>query len=189
MINGSCKHRSVHCIRLLSSSNNVSRNSDVVKAAEKATTQALGVKLELAQLRSELTDNAYIIVSEILRKQKYLGGCSRDMRGCPRGWADSTGGCIPPQDYNGLCGRIDFNKFTFSMKEDVTVQCRLNWPCSSKLTDFASTCPQGWTQIDAGLCLAPEGYAGICSPATDFSKFDRNQKAKWSAFCNVAWPH
>ena len=72
-INGSCKHCSVHYVGLLASSNRFYGNSDVVKSAEKAATQALYGELEFAQLRTELSDYTHIIVNEPLRKHKCQG--------------------------------------------------------------------------------------------------------------------
>ena len=37
------------------------------------------------------------------------------------------------------------------------------------------------------LCVAPETYDGICSPAMDFESYSTEDKAQWSVMCGVAW--
>lgn len=46
-------------------------------------------------------------------------------------------------------------------------------------------CPQDWTRVD-NICIAPDSYAGMCSPALDSAKTDK-EKATWGMMCEATW--
>ena len=137
---------------------------------------------------NRLATVAFAMAQARLLKSEYVGGCPRDMSGCPTLWADRSDGlCEPPQDYDGLCTAVDVAGLSIEQKEDFAWKCKASWPCapSCKL-DFA-TCPEAWDNLN-GLCLAPSSYDGICSPAMMFTSFTLQQKAEWAAMCSARWP-
>merc|ERR1711935_39607 len=99
----------------------------------------------------------------------YVGGCSRDLSGCPAHWIKTTdNACEPPRGYSGLCATTDFTKYAASKKEDFAWKCRASWPCAPTCLKRFDGCPEAWTGVGDGVCSAPPGYTGMCSPATDF---------------------
>jgi len=139
----------------------------------------------------EVPDAAFAKVHLRVQHQIFLGGCPRTFEGCPQGWQlDGSSTCQTPADYDGNCAAfrlLDFSSRAAKDKEEFALKCRLTWPCEDACAkDFAS-CPDQWTNIE-GLCLAPKSYAGMCSPATDFSAFSSTQKIQWAELCDAPWP-
>merc|ERR1712203_634543 len=89
---------------------------------------------------------------------------------------------------DGLCGAVDLRKLSFAEKEEFAWRCRAEFPCASSCSRNFSGCPLDWVDFGSGLCLAPVGYEGICSPATDFTTFSKVKKANWASRCGVTWP-
>jgi len=149
---------------------------------------AIAEDLAYEQQSNLLATAAFAMVQTRVLKAEYVGGCPRDMNGCPSLWADQSNGlCEPPDDYEGLCVAFNARGFSVAEKEQFAWKCRASWPCvpSCKL-DF-ETCPDSWENLN-GLCLAPSSYDGVCSPAMMFSSFTRQQKAEWAAMCSARWP-
>ena len=131
---------------------------------------------------------AFALVQARVQKAEFVGGCPRDMSGCPTFWADQGNGfCEPPEDYDGLCVAIDVEGFSIEDKEAFAWKCRASWPCAPSCKLDFETCPKSWENLD-GLCLAPSSYDGMCSPAMIFSSFTLHQKAEWAAMCSASWP-
>merc|ERR1719189_417780 len=158
------------------------------------------VQHSAAQLEESLVDSmtdqalrqvAYAKVHERLLKYVYVGGCQRTYRGCPLDWSlDSSGRCQPPTEYGGLCGPLNLkhsDALEISEKESLAWRCRLSWPCEHACQKDLTSCPLGWENVE-GLCLAPSSYSGICSPATDFSRFAKGQRGDWSILCDAEFP-
>ena len=135
---------------------------------------------------ARLSDIAYVLARAQVRKAEYVGGCARDLRGCPLGWSSQGSACAPPPEYGGLCGTVEVAAFPLTAKEDFAWKCGASWPCHPCTTSFED-CPIGWSD-KAGLCVAPQEYDGVCSPAMDFSSFSTRRKAEWSATCSARWP-
>merc|ERR1712194_718753 len=138
---------------------------------------------DLSQVSSMLCDTQ-------LAKLMYVGGCSRDYTSpCPRGWlARENGACQPPPNYAGKCEVANMTGKSSADKEAFALRCSASWPCSASCRKDFSSCPSGWTNAGSSLCLAPMGYAGLCSPATDFATFSDRGKADWAALCSAKWP-
>merc|ERR1711924_306310 len=99
------------------------------------------------------------------------------------------GGCKPPADYGGFCGITDFHRsgLTSSELDELTLNCRAQWPCQAQCHRDVIGCPEAWENID-GLCLAPASYAGECSPAMHFHSESAVEKLRWAARCDAVWP-
>ena len=163
-------------------------DSEAVAKLENEAVVDIAQDLAYDEQSNRLETTAFAMVHERVLKLAYVGGCPRDMSGCPTSWADQSDGvCEPPEDYDGLCSAIDVRGLNHEQKEDFAWKCRASWPCapSCKL-DFA-TCPDSWDNLD-GLCLAPSTYDGTCSPAMLFASFTSQQKAEWASRCSARWP-
>ena len=163
-------------------------DSEAVAKLENEAVVDIAQDLAYDEQSSRLEITAFAMVHERVLKLAYVGGCPRDMRGCPTSWADQSDGvCEPPEDYDGLCSAIDVRGLNHEQKEDIAWKCRASWPCTSSCKlDFA-TCPDAWDNLD-GLCLAPSTYDGTCSPAMLFASFTSQQKAEWASRCSARWP-
>lgn len=140
---------------------------------------------------SDLKQATYKKVHQRVLKHIYIGGCPRTYLGCPAGWAEEKGTCSPPSNYNGLCGSLDLASFkerSLQSKEDLAWKCQMSWPCLGACLKGFHTCPKHWVHLGNSLCIAPETYTGMCSPATDFSMLSLNQKAAWASQCDSTWP-
>ena len=154
-------------------------------------------KQALVEISKDLADDeqstlletfAFAMVQARVLKLAYVGGCPRDMSGCPTSWADQGSGvCDPPEDYDGLCTTIDVKGLSQEQREDFAWKCKASWPCALSCKLDFGTCPNEWNNVD-GLCLAPSTYDGKCSPAMLFSSFTSQQKAEWAAMCSARWP-
>lgn len=147
----------------------------------------LGEKVAQARASELLAETASRVATNDVLHFKYVGACERDLRGCPSGWSENGSGlCSPSSGYDGPCVDVDISAFTPAQKDEFAVSCEVAWPCAPCITDF-SACPAGWSPIGR-LCIAPDSYAGLCSPVADFSGFAHADKAVWSASCAVRWP-
>merc|ERR1712232_1246769 len=142
-------------------------------------------------LLEDLREAAYQIMRSKVLRLRFLGGCPRDMTSdCPRSWSQVEGGaCAPPTGYDGLCGDIVFSKPSMSAsdKEELSLKCRAEWPCTPACAKNLQGCPNDWEDFE-GLCVAPEHYDGMCSPAMDFQTWSNRQKSDWAALCGADWP-
>lgn len=162
-------------------------NDEAVKAVSAAAAQDLAARVardrDVTSQEQAAQDDARKAVLEV----KYVGGCPRDLGGCPSGWsAVGAGICAPSAAYEGPCVETDLSAYSASEKEAFAIDCQASWPCEACRTSFAG-CPVDWVEVGA-LCLAPAGYAGICSPAMHFAGFSTEHKARWSAMCSARWP-
>ena len=161
-------------------------DSAALSALKQDALEAVAAQLEEAGVKERLADAAYVLASAKVRKLRFVGGCPRAMRGCPVGWTARGDACAPPSDYEGWCGDVDVAQMSASDKEAFAWKCGASWPCEKCLADFDG-CPEGWAD-NAGLCVAPPEYDGICSPVMDFSTFSATRRAEWSAMCTARWP-
>ena len=139
--------------------------------------------------RTDLEQAAFAQVHLRMLHQLYVGGCPRDMVGCPMNWIEADQKtCSPPINYDGICATTDLSKYSSSEKETFAWKCRASWPCVAACPKRFDGCPDAWTTAGNGVCVAPASYTGICSPTTDFSTFTSLRKAEWSAMCDAAWP-
>ena len=163
-------------------------DSEAVAKLENEAVVDIAQDLAFDEQSSRLETTAFAMVHERVLKLAYVGGCPRDMSGCPTSWADrSDGVCEPPEDYDGLCNAVDVKGLSHEQKEDFAWKCRASWPCALSCKLNFATCPDSWDNLD-GLCLAPSTYDGTCSPAMLFSSFTSQQKAAWASMCSVRWP-
>ena len=163
-------------------------DAEAVAHLENEGLAALAEDLAYDEQSNRLATVAFAMVQARVLKSEYVGGCPRDMSGCPTSWADQSNGlCEPPADYDGLCTATDFKLFSIGQKEDFAWKCRASWPCAPSCKLDFETCPDTWDNLN-GLCLAPSSYDGICSPAMMFSSFTSQQKAEWAAMCGARWP-
>ena len=161
-------------------------DSAALSALKQEALDTVSARLGEASDKERVADVAYVLASVKVRKLRFIGGCRRAMRGCPIGWAAHGDACAPPSDYEGWCGDVGVVQMSASEKEDFAWKCGASWPCEKCLTHFDG-CPEGWVE-NAGLCLAPPEYDGICSPVMDFSTFSPTRRAEWSAMCSARWP-
>ena len=139
--------------------------------------------------RSDLQKAAQGQVHLRMLHHLYVGGCPRDLSGCPTAWATTPDhACEPPHGYGGLCVATVLTNYSASQKEDFAWKCRASWPCAHACPKRFDGCPEAWTGVGDGVCAAPSEYAGMCSPVTDFSTFTLARKAEWSVLCDAPWP-
>jgi CPW-WPC domain-containing protein len=174
--------------RLTSASVEHGDDAEAVAQLKTEGLDALAEDLAYDEQSNRLATVAFAMVQARVLKSEYVGGCPRDMSGCPTSWADQSSGlCEPPGDYDGLCVATDVNGLSIEQKEDFAWKCKASWPCSPSCKLDFETCPDKWDNLN-GLCLAPSSYDGICSPAMMFSSFTSQQKAEWAAMCGARWP-
>ena len=174
--------------RMSSSSAGLGDDSQAVANLKQRGLDAIAEDLAQDQQSTHLETVAFAMVQSRLLKLVYVGGCPRDMSGCPTFWAEQSNGvCEPPEDYDGLCVAIDVKGLAVEEKEDFAWKCRASWPCTPSCKLDFEGCPATWQNLN-GLCLAPSVYDGICSPAMLFSSFTPKQKAEWAAMCSARWP-
>jgi CPW-WPC domain-containing protein len=139
------------------------------------------------QEAQSLAKTALAIATRDVQRLKYVGACVRASGGCPVDWqTDGAGSCVPPIDYDGSCGATDVSAFSPAQREEFSLSCKAAWPCKDCQADY-SGCPSGWDSVGR-LCVAPNGYDGICSPVIDLSSSSVNGRASWSATCGARWP-
>ena len=139
------------------------------------------------QEAQSLAKTALAIATRDVQRLKYVGACVRASGGCPVDWqTDGAGSCVPPIDYDGSCGATDVSAFSPKQREEFSLSCKAAWPCKDCQADY-SGCPGGWGSVGR-LCVAPNGYDGICSPVIDLSSSSVNGRASWSATCGARWP-
>ena len=174
--------------RMTSASLEHGDDADAVAHLKNEGLAAVAEDLAYDEQSDRLAAVAFAMVQARVLKSEYVGGCPRDMSGCPTSWADQSNGlCEPPEDYDGLCTAIDVKGLSTEQKEDFAWKCRASWPCAPSCKLDFGTCPDAWDNLN-GLCLAPSSYDGICSPAMVFSSFTQQQKAEWAATCSARWP-
>ena len=102
----------------------VNANAVMGKAIEHAHDELRDTVVD-QELKDDLEEAAYQIMKARVAKLKYLGGCPREFRGCPKNWvATDTDSCMPPVEYDGLCGPVPFPSLSGHMKESMTFACR-----------------------------------------------------------------
>ena len=139
--------------------------------------------------RNELKQAAYARIHLRTLWTIYAGGCPRDMSGCPTNWiATENKTCEPPSSYGGLCRGQSLDSFSTSQKEEFAWKCRASWPCVETCKKNFEGCPSEWSNLGHDVCSAPAGYAGICSPVTDFAGYTPKRKAEWATLCSTTWP-
>ena len=162
-------------------------SNEAVKAVSAAAARDLVERVAQERDSASKSQEVYEHARAAVVKFKYVGGCPRDMHGCPSGWsAGSVGICAPTGAYTGPCVETDLSAYTTSEKETFAIDCRASWPCTACMTSFVG-CPTDWVEVGT-LCLAPATYDGICSTVMNFGSFSTGQKARWSAMCNAKWP-
>ena len=56
--------------------------------------------------------------------------CARDFSGCPESWESSSGACIAPGSYAGMCSTTtSFSGYSTRQKADWAALCDAAWPC------------------------------------------------------------
>lgn len=163
--------------------------ANVAATSELASRAAaeLGNKVAHAKEAAAMEESAARIAARDVLHFKYVGACKRDLGGCPSGWeANSSGLCLPPDNYDGPCASVDVSGLSATQKDEFALSCQAAWPCSICITDFSS-CPSGWSTVGR-LCVAPASYDGACSPVVDFTGALPGDKASWSASCGARWP-
>ena len=154
--------------------------------ASKAATE-LADEVARDQEAQSLAKTSLTIATRDVQLLKYVGACVRASGGCPVDWqTDSAGSCVPPIDYDGSCGATDVSSFSPTQREEFSLSCKAAWPCKDCQANY-SGCPVGWGSVGR-LCVAPNGYDGICSPVVDLSSSSVNGRATWSAACGARWP-
>ena len=161
-------------------------DSELLTGLKQEASRVVSARLAGASELERAANAASVLASVTARKLRFIGGCPRAMRGCPLGWTGQGGACSPPPDYEGWCGDVDVEQMSASGKEDFAWKCGASWPCVPCVTHFGG-CPEGWSE-KSGLCVAPPGYDGICSPVMDFASFSATRMAEWSAICSARWP-
>lgn len=169
--------------------------TEVLSVLKEQASATLESELASHQLESDMGRAAYVASRLRLLKLIFVGGCARNWADrCPAGWSGSTqagssAACVPPEDYDGRCGRtLVADLGTIAKKEEFSWKCRASWPCRQSCRLDYGQCPQEWQSIGR-LCLAPASYDnGICSPAIDFTGYSLEDKLQWSQLCNVKWP-
>jgi len=154
------------------------------QSARSHAVEDLARQQKLIQLRQEVDD----LVGREARRLRYVAGCPRDLRQCPRHFvATSQSTCKPTDEYEGSCALIELPGA--ADMEHIAMSCNVEWPCVPGCRrDFSSTCPAGWKQLEDKTCLAPQGYSGQCSPVMSFVGFAVTDKALWAATCQAEWP-
>ena len=162
-------------------------SDEAVKAVSASAAQDLAERVAQDRDFASKAQEAYEHAHAAVLKFKYVGGCVRDMDGCPSGWSAGSGGiCAPTAAYTGPCVETDLSAYSASEKESFAIDCRALWPCKACGTSFVG-CPADWVEVGS-LCLAPAQYDGACSPAMNFGGFSAEHKARWSAMCSARWP-
>jgi len=162
--------------------------TELLERIKKHGEQVLEKHLVDEAIKFDLEEAAYIAVRQRLVKLIHVGGCPRDMSGCPSEWVETPGHmCEPPPNYVGRCGTTDLSKYSSSAKEEFAWKCRASWPCAASCERDFDGCPQDWDNFD-GLCIAPLSYDGMCSPAMVFKTFSTTKKGEWAATCGSSWP-
>ena len=151
-----------------------------VSAGSKTLTEQVASELALSSLKND----AFVAAHMAVRRYVHVGMCPRAYEGCPVGWVSADGGCSPGSNYDGFCGARSFSGTGVAQKEDFAFRCGVSWPCADSTASYDSACPRGWKASESG-CIAPSSYAGICSPATNFSGWSAESKARWAAMCGA----
>lgn len=138
-----------------------------------------------------------------------VGQCAPDfVQPCPHGWqADVNGDCLAPSSYSGRCVlRKSFVGMRLSEKKAWARTCGVAWPCRKPsqdarqmarmrnsgafdldcAADYSQACPKHHV-LKGGLCIAREGFSGICGLALS-SKYDAVEKAAYAEACLAPWP-
>ena len=162
---------------------------DAAKLAKLEQSAGAGLQADLVEalVRPELAKVAYELVHLRVIKMKFLAGCPRDFSDCPQSWGQSKEGCVPPASYGGMCTTTDLQGVPMLLKEEFAWRCKADFPCSTPCAKDFSGCPNRWTNLGNGLCLAPSEYDGMCSVFTDFSSFSAASKGGWANRCGAPW--
>merc|ERR1712039_207308 len=63
------------------------------------------------------------------------------------------------------------------------------FPCiGAHVPDFASACPDGWSENSDHFCISPDTYVGPCVGKKSFARYSLADRAAWGAACGVNWP-
>ena len=100
------------------------------------------------QTHNNLRESAYVRVHQHVLQTIFVGGCPRNMSGCPLGWLGSNGACEPPPDHTGLCA--GYKELTAAQKETFAWKCRAQWPCENACEKDFEQCPAAWVSLGAG---------------------------------------
>merc|ERR1712203_505439 len=66
--------------------------------------------------------------------------------------------------------------------------CRVTFRCQGEcVEDFRRACPSSWREVDHGVCVAPQGYAGGCGVISTFGLSDED-KHTLGVECGIRWP-
>ena len=110
---------------------------------------SLAEDLSEDDLQRDLKKAAYARVHQYVLRSLYVGGCPRNMTGCPVGWLDGgSGACEPPAGYTGLCA--GYKGLTTAQKETFAWKCRTSWPCTDACAKDFQGCPASWTALGEG---------------------------------------
>ena len=124
------------------------------------------------------------------------GACIRNhTEVCPSGWTlNATGnGCDAEGGYEGPCKQTPVLLTNMSTPEDkmnVSMSCRVEWPCMTCILDF-SQCPVDWRRIKKNnstlVCESTGDYRGYCNHVVDFQNTTDRDKATWATRCDAQW--
>ncbi|XP_053993533.1 uncharacterized protein LOC128884279 isoform X2 [Hylaeus volcanicus] len=168
---------------------NVNVESIVDKVLEKTETQG-GARLASYEGMQQFNDMLKGVARVWLQKWWHIGQCIRDYeRLCPLNWERSVEEmCVPPSDYKGPCAATSLKRASYTVKENFSISCEVDWPCiHSTALNARYNCPKRWENPGGALCIAPNDYSGKCSPATDFTGFSIEEKSQWASICDVDW--
>ena len=59
--------------------------------------------------------------------------------------------------------------------------------CPSCEKDYLAVCPEGWSQMRQGACMAPGGYMK-CEAMSFLSSYSEGDKRDFESRCGVCWP-
>ena len=129
-------------------------DSSVAESLASTAAARLAREVSRDQLARSTADAESAAAMDDAKRLKFVGGCAREMRGCPFGWQEAVAGnCAPPAWYEGGCVATDVSEYSDNQKELFAMSCEVAWPCRDCKTDFHG-CPIGWGTVGK-LCVAP----------------------------------
>jgi len=107
---------------------------------------------------------------------------------CPDGWTDNGSVCRPHEGYSGACKQIESGLPDIA-KAAAASYCQAKWGCNLECEqDYSFPCPSSWTEVHAGLCVAPSDAILICEAQLDVVNLSADDKRRVGVECNLQWP-
>ena len=118
-------------------------NSGVLQELSKAGADEAAAAADDEREADMLVEAVSAAAHRAVAEMKYVGGCPRELDGCPYGWsASGAGECAPPTAYTGSCVATNLSAYTAAQKEEFALKCGVGWPCRDCKTNFVG-CPLG----------------------------------------------